>query len=254
MTKPWPNGMPLSSAYPTAAGVPDSGTGITRSASTGNSRASWRPISTRACVDAAAGDGGVGAGEVDVLEHAALGRGLGEAVGAQAVLVDRRSARRARPRGRRWRRSVARAASSEATTQPRSSRPRTSGRMPCGSRAAYSVSSFIQTNEKAPRSSGSTSSARCSSEVSGWCGEQRGDQRRCRWWSVSSVARVELELAAEAGQVGDHLLELVGVDQVAVVAERDRAVVGRAGTSAGRSARCWRRWWSSARGRSRGGP
>ena len=41
--------------------------------------------------------------------------------------------------------------------------------MPCGSRAAYSVSSFIQTKENAPRSVGSTSSARCSSEVSGWC-------------------------------------------------------------------------------------
>ena len=31
---------------------------------------------------------GVGAGEVDELEEAALGRGLGEAAGAQAVLVD----------------------------------------------------------------------------------------------------------------------------------------------------------------------
>ena len=39
-------------------------------------------------VDVAAGDGGVGAGEVDVLEHAALGVGSGELVGAQAVLVD----------------------------------------------------------------------------------------------------------------------------------------------------------------------
>ena len=39
-------------------------------------------------VDVAAGDGGVGAGEVDVLEDAALGRRLGELVGAQAVLVD----------------------------------------------------------------------------------------------------------------------------------------------------------------------
>ena len=40
-------------------------------------------------VHAAAADGGVGAGEVDVLEHAALGLRLGEPVGAQAVLVDR---------------------------------------------------------------------------------------------------------------------------------------------------------------------
>ena len=39
-------------------------------------------------MDVAAGDGGVGAGEVDVLEDAALGVRLGEPVGAQAVLVD----------------------------------------------------------------------------------------------------------------------------------------------------------------------
>ena len=39
-------------------------------------------------VDAAAGDRGVGAGEVDVLEDAALALGLGEGVRAQAVVVD----------------------------------------------------------------------------------------------------------------------------------------------------------------------
>ena len=64
---------------------------------------------------------------------------------------------------------VASAASSLATTQPRSSRPRTSGRMPCGSRAAYSAFSSIQTKENAPRSCGSTSRARSSSVLSGWC-------------------------------------------------------------------------------------
>ena len=42
---------------------------------------------------------------------------------------------------------MSRAAVSLATTQPRSSRPSTSGRMPCGSRAAYSVVSSIQTKE-----------------------------------------------------------------------------------------------------------
>ncbi len=42
---------------------------------------------------------------------------------------------------------MSRAAVSLATTQPRSSRPSTSGRMPWGSRAAYSVVSSIQTNE-----------------------------------------------------------------------------------------------------------
>ena len=40
-------------------------------------------------VDGAAGDGGVRAGEVDVFEDAAGRRGLGEALGADAVLVDR---------------------------------------------------------------------------------------------------------------------------------------------------------------------
>ena len=40
-------------------------------------------------VHAAAGDRGVGAGQVDVLEDAALGLGGGEALAAQAVLVDR---------------------------------------------------------------------------------------------------------------------------------------------------------------------
>src|SRR3954464_8444629 len=92
--------MPEASAYPTAAGVPDSGTGMTRSASAGCSLASRRPISTRvACTprppivgsgrapEAAAGRG-VGAGQVDVLEHAALGLGMGEVLAAQAVLVD----------------------------------------------------------------------------------------------------------------------------------------------------------------------
>ena len=38
----------LGAAKPVAAGMPDSGTPMTTSASTGNSRASWRPISTRA--------------------------------------------------------------------------------------------------------------------------------------------------------------------------------------------------------------
>ena len=42
---------------------------------------------------------------------------------------------------------MSRAAVSLATTQPRSSRPSTSGRMPWGSRAAYSVDSSIHTNE-----------------------------------------------------------------------------------------------------------
>ncbi len=64
---------------------------------------------------------------------------------------------------------MSRAAVSDATTQPRSSRPSTSGRMPCGSRAAYSVCSSIQMNEKAPLIVGSSSAAFSSSDLSGWC-------------------------------------------------------------------------------------
>ena len=54
-----------------------------------------------------------------------------------------------------------------ATTQPRSSRPSTSGRTPCGSRAAYSVCSSMKTRQNAPRRRGSTSSAVASSVWSG---------------------------------------------------------------------------------------
>ena len=51
------------------------------------------------------------------------------------------------------------AAVSLATTQPLSSRPSTSGRKPCGSRAAYSVCSSMKTSEYAPLASGSTVAA-----------------------------------------------------------------------------------------------
>ena len=57
---------------------------------------------------------------------------------------------------------MSRAAVSLATTQPRATRPRTSGRNPCGSRAAYSVCSSMKTSENAPRTSGSTASAAAS--------------------------------------------------------------------------------------------
>ena len=123
--------------------------------------------------------------------------------------------------------TVARAASSEATTQPRSSRPRTSGRMPSGSRAAYSVFSFIQTNEKAPLSSGSTSRARCSSEVSGWCASS-AVTRPVSLVDASSVAGCgAASSSVGVGQLVDEAGQVVGVDQVAVVAERDRPVRGR---------------------------
>jgi hypothetical protein len=55
--------------------------------------------------------------------------------------------------------TVARADCSEATTQPRSSRPRQRGRMPKVSRAAYRVPSSMKTKQNPPRIFGSSSMA-----------------------------------------------------------------------------------------------
>ena len=57
---------------------------------------------------------------------------------------------------------MSRAAVSDATTQPRSSRPSDNGRTPCGSRAAYRVFSSMNVRQNAPRTVGSSSSAACS--------------------------------------------------------------------------------------------
>ena len=54
------------------------------------------------------------------------------------------------------------AAVSDATTQPRSSRPRHSGRTPHGSRAAYKVFSSMNVRQNAPRTVGNSCSAACS--------------------------------------------------------------------------------------------
>ena len=52
--------------------------------------------------------------------------------------------------------TMSRPAVSLETTQPFARRPSTKGRMPCGSRAAYSECSSMNTKQKAPRSRGST--------------------------------------------------------------------------------------------------
>ena len=86
-------------------------------------------------VDGAAGDGGVRAGQVDVFEDAAGRRRLGETLGAHPVLVDRdefAGLNFADEGGA----DGGQGGCSEATTQPRSSRPRTSGRIAVVSRAA----------------------------------------------------------------------------------------------------------------------
>ena len=80
--------------------------------------------------------------------------------------------------------------------------------MPCGSRAAYSVFSFIQTKQNAPWSSGSTSSARCSSEVSGWWASS-AVTRPVSLVDVSTRPGVQVELVVGPGQVDDHLGQLV---------------------------------------------
>ena len=76
--------------------------------------------------------------------------------------------------------------------------------MPCGSRAAYRVSSFIQTIENAPRSSGSTSRARCSSDVSGWWASSAVTRPVSLVERDLELARVQVELAGVAGQRGDQ--------------------------------------------------
>ena len=60
------------------------------------------------------------------------------------------------------------AAVSLAITQPRSSRPSTSGRMPCGSRAAYSVFSSMKIRLNAPLTFGRIFAAACSIVRSGY--------------------------------------------------------------------------------------
>ena len=60
------------------------------------------------------------------------------------------------------------AADSDATTQPCSNLPITSGRTPCRSRAAYKVCSSIKTRENAPLSWGRTSSAEDSKFLPSW--------------------------------------------------------------------------------------
>ena len=62
----------------------------------------------------------------------------------------------------------------------------------------------------------------------GVVGQQRGDQARVVGGRVPGLAQVEVELVLLLGERVDHLLELVGVDQVAVVAQRDGAAVAGA--------------------------
>ncbi len=158
--------MPDCSANPIAAGVPDSGTGITRSASAGCSRASRRPTSTRAAWTLRPEIVVSGRARYTYSNRQPFGWGA-------ANRSDRRpSASIASSSPGSISRTtdaptMSSAAVSLATTQPRSNRPNTSGRTPCSSRAAYSVCSSMNTSENAPRRVGSTSSAAASIDRSG---------------------------------------------------------------------------------------
>src|SRR6266571_7484807 len=95
------------------------------------------------------------------------------------------------------------AAVSLATTQPVSRRPSTSGRKPCGSRAAYSVCSSMKTSEYAPLASGRTVAAAVSTVLARGDdpasprgdsippdppGRPPGEGMRRRWFTVAVVA------------------------------------------------------------------
>ena len=62
--------MPASCAKPIAAGMPESGTGTTTSASTGLSLRQFRADALAHVVDVAAFDDGIGPGEIDIFEDA----------------------------------------------------------------------------------------------------------------------------------------------------------------------------------------
>ena len=113
------------------------------------------------------------------------------------------------------------AAVSLATTQPRSSRPSTSGRTPCGSRAAYSVSSSMKTRLKAPLQVRQHLHRGLLDGAAGVGGQQRGDQRGVVGRLVRQGAGDQRALLGVP--LGQPALQLEGVGQVAVVAEGDAA-------------------------------
>ena len=95
-----------------------------------------------------------------------------------------------------------------------SMRPRTIGRRPAGSRKATRLSFVMRTVEKAPCRRGSTSVAASSMRSAAVGGQQRGDDLRVRRRAERDALLAQL------------VVQLDGVDEVAVVAERQLAAVG----------------------------
>ncbi len=87
---------------------------------------------------------------------------------------------------------MSRAAVSLATTQPPWSWPSTSGRKPCGSRAAYRVCSSMKTSEYAPWASGRTAAAASATPIGSPAGPSWSWSRtnRAVSTSVSDVAAI----------------------------------------------------------------
>src|SRR5690349_13032579 len=213
--------MPLASAKPIAAGVPDSGTGMTRSASAGCSAASRLPTSTRVACTPTPEIAVSGRARYTYSNRHPLGR-------AGAKLRDRtpRPSMQTSSPGSISRTNLAptmsSAAVSLATTQPVARRPSTSGRKPCGSRAAYSVCSSMKTSEYAPLARGSTAAAAFSTGLP-WapaapaCSLRNSAVRI----SVSEVAAMPV-LPGQGGQGG--LVEDLG-DQAHLLVHHDAAAV-----------------------------
>ena len=113
------------------------------------------------------------------------------------------------------------AAVSLASTQPPSVLPSTSGRKPWRSRTPNRCASSISTSENAPASRGSTFSSACS--------RSRPSERSSSPYSRGEQLADELAVGGEhAGQHAELGRELLGVGEVAVVAEREPGVGDRA--------------------------
>ena len=196
---------------------------MTRSASTGCSRGEDPAHLDAGLVDDPAADDGVGAGEVDVLEDAALGLGLGEPVRAQAVLVDDDEL-----------------TGLDLADDGRADRLQGGG---LGGDDPAPLEAAEREGTHAPRVAGGIQrrlvhedegegAAQLGQQLEGGLlggavlvgGEQRRDER-----GVGGVAAGELAGDAGAAEVLVHEgLELDGVDEVAVVGEGQRAAAGAA--------------------------
>ena len=189
---------------------------MTRSASTGCLAASRRPISTRVACTPRPAIVVSGPGQVDVLEHAALGRRAAANRSLRRPSASMASSSPGSTSRTNEAPTMSSAAVSEATTQPRSSRPSTSGWTPCGSRAAYRVLLVAEDQaERAPQRRAAAPSRPPRSPASAdAAGQQPGDH-------VGVGGATSAASGRHAARADDLRAQLGGVHQVAVVAERD---------------------------------